>query len=161
MGTDVTLRPLATQDAAAMVEVLSAPQLYVHTGGSPPTHEDLTDQYARQALGRSPDGTQEWLNWVVLDEASDPVGYVQASRPIDGTSAEIAWVIGLPWQGQGRACAASRLMVEQLASRGVEEITAYIHADNEASVGVARRLGMAPTDRVVDGETCWVRGLSR
>lgn len=138
-----------------MAGVLSAPELYTHIGGEPPTTEGLTDLYARQTVGHSPDGSQQWLNWVVLDQGREPVGYVQASRPVDGASADIAWVIGLAWQGAGRATAAARLMVADLAGRGVEEITAYIHPENVASVGVARRLGMSPTDQVVDGETCW------
>lgn len=156
MDTDVTIRPLAIEDATAMAQVLSSPELYTHIGGQPPTAESLSDLYARQTVGRSPDGTQEWLNWVVLDSASDPVGYVQASRLVDGESAEIAWVIGRPWQGRGRATAAVRLMVAELADRGVGEVTACIHPDNVPSVGVARRIGMRATDRVVDGETCWV-----
>ncbi len=61
-----------------MVAVLSDPSLYEFTGGTPPTLEELTARYARQAVGHSPDGTEQWLNWVVLLDSA-PVGYVQAT----------------------------------------------------------------------------------
>lgn len=143
-----------------MVEVLASEELYTHIGGGPPIRSELEALYARQTVGISPDGTQEWLNWIVLVGMSTMAGYVQASRPMDGTTAEIAWVIGVPWQRQGRATSAVRLMLEELAARGVEDIIADIHPANKASEGVARRVGMSPTDEVVDGETRWVGLLS-
>ena len=86
----VELTPLTVEHATAMVSVLSDPSLYEFTGGTPPTLEELTDRYTRQAVGHSPDGTEQWLNWVVLLDSA-PVGYVQAT--VVGDSAEIAWVI--------------------------------------------------------------------
>lgn len=156
MDTDVTIRPLRVEDSSVMVDVLGSEKLYTHIGGGPPTHEELEARYMRQTVGVSPDGTQEWLNWIVLVGTSTMVGYVQASRPMNGTTAEIAWVIGVKWQRQGRATPAVRLMLEKLAARGVEDITADIHPANKASEGVARRVGMSPTGEVVDGETRWM-----
>lgn len=86
----VTLRPLAVEDAAVMVAVLASKDLYTHIGGAPPTEEQLTNRYERQAVGFSPDGTQQWLTWTVLAEGGAPVGYVQASRERDSSEAEIA-----------------------------------------------------------------------
>ena len=85
-----------------MVAVLSDPSLYEFTGGTPPTLEELAARYARQAVGHSPDGTEQWLNWVVLLDTT-PVGYVQAT--VVGDSAEIAWVISPSVQGRGLATA--------------------------------------------------------
>ena len=46
---------------------------------------------------RSPDGSEGWLNWIVVDAISDqPAGYLQVTiRSDDGhDQAELAWVIG-------------------------------------------------------------------
>ena len=137
-----------------MVSVLSDPSLYEFTGGTPPTLEELTDRYARQAVGHSPDGTEQWLNWVVLLD-STPVGYVQAT--VVGDSAEIAWVISPSVQGRGLATEAAREMVELLTAAGVRRLVAHVHPDHAASARVAERLGLRRTDVVEDGEVRWVR----
>lgn len=155
MDTGVTIRPLEVEDSSVMVEVLSSRELYTHIGGRPPTREELEALYARHTTGFSPDGKHEWFNWIVFVDTSTMAGYVQASRPVGSTTAEIAWVIGVPWQRQGYATTAVRLMLEELAARGVKEVTADIHPANKASEGVARRLGMSPTDEIVDDETRW------
>lgn len=161
MNHDVMIRPLRVEDATAMVSVLSSADLYTHIGGTPPTEEQLSKLYAHQTVGRSPDGSQEWMNWIVLTHESEPVGYVQASRAVGSATAEIAWVIGAPWQGRGYASAAVALMLEELVSRGVNEVVADIHPDNKPSEGVARHAGMTATDQVVDGETRWVGNAQR
>ena len=38
---------------------------------------------------------------------------------------------------------------------GAKQVIAHIHPDHEASVAVARRIGMSPTGEVVDGEVRW------
>src|SRR5499427_8995180 len=98
------LVPLTVADAAEMVDVLSGEALYAYTGGSPPGLDELRARYARQASGRSPDGREEWRNWIIRREpGGQAVGYVQATIAGQGRRAEIAWVVGLEWQGQGYA----------------------------------------------------------
>jgi RimJ/RimL family protein N-acetyltransferase len=154
------LHPLTVADAAEMVNVLSAPELYEFTGGVPPTEGELRDRYARQAAGRSPDGSEEWRNWIIRARPGGPaMGYVQATITQAGTLAEIAWVVGLPWQGRGYASEAARALVGWLDRRGVRMITARIHPDHSASAAVARRAGLRPTPLIRDGERVWRRGL--
>ena len=150
----IQLSPLTVDHAPAMVTVLSDPSLYLFTGGTPPTLEELTARYARQAVGHSPDGTEQWLNWVVLLD-STPVGYVQAT--VVGDSAEIAWVITPTVQGQGLATEAARAMDGLLTAAGVRRLVAHVHPDHAASARVAERLGLRRTDVVEDGEVRWVR----
>ncbi len=154
---NLRLDPLAVSDAAEMVGVLSAPDLYAVTGGEPPTLDELTERYRRQVVGRSADGREEWLNWVVRvdDEA---VGFVQATVT-DGSRASIAWVIGLAWQGHGYATAAASAMVAQLRTRGVTDVRASIAPGHEASERVASGIGLVATGQVdEDGEQLWVFG---
>lgn len=145
----VTLRALTVSDAAAMVQVLADPSLYVFTGGTPPTVDELHRRYEIQTRGFSADGSETWLNFIVVD-GSSPAGYVQAT--ITGDTAEIAWVIGAEFQGRGLGVTGARLLCSELASRGVHQILAHIHPDNAASEKIARKLGMKPTDIWQDGE---------
>ena len=141
-----------------MATVLSDAGLYAFTGGSPPSPAVLEQRYARQVAG-SGDPAQEWHNWVVRLGADGPaVGYVQATvDPVAGV-AELAWVVGAPWQGRGIAREAAALVLEHLWVAGeVTRVVAHVHPDHVASQRVAAALGLAPTDRLVDGEVEWER----
>ena len=152
------LVPLAVSDAEEMVGVLSAGALYTFTGGEPPGLDELRARYTRQVAGRSPDGSQEWHNWIIRREpGGQAVGYVQATVVDGGRQAEIAWVVGVDWQGQGYAAEAARALVAWLDSRGVTIIKAHIHPDHASSAAVARRAGLAPTAHFDDGEQLWQR----
>ena len=153
------LVPLTVADADEMVGVLSGAALYAFTGGAPPGLDELRARYARQVAGRSPDGREEWRNWVLrLGPGGQAVGYVQATITGEEQCAEIAWVIGLEWQGRGYATEAARELVAWLDSRGVRVIRAHIHPGHAASAAVARRAGLAPTGLMEDGEQLWLRG---
>lgn len=151
---DLRLDPLRVDDAAEMAVVLADPALYTVIGGHPPTEAELTEQYRRQVGGRSADGTEEWLNWVVRVDGR-PVGYVQASVHLD-RHASIAWVVGTPWQRRGYATAAARAMLAELAGRGVTEVEACIAPGHRPSEAVAEHLGLVPTGQLDDeGEQRW------
>jgi hypothetical protein len=101
-----------------------------------------------------------WRNWVVRRRAdARPVGTVQATigRRPGGWTAEIAWVVGVPWQGQGYASEAARALVGWLGRHGVHEVVAHIHPDHLDSARVARRAGLRPTGDQADGERVWRR----
>ena len=154
----LSLVPLAVADADEMVGVLSGAALYTFTGGSPPGLDELRARYARLATGRSPDGREEWRNWVLRREPDRAaVGYVQATIVDAGTRAEIAWVVGLNWQRQGFAAEAVRALVTWLDAHGISILQAHIHPDHAASAAVARRAGLVPTGQSDDGEQLWLR----
>jgi len=155
-GERVWLTPLAVSDAEEMTAVLSGGELYAFTGGRPPTQDELRARYARQVAGRSADGLEEWRNWIIRrDEDGQAVGYVQATIADAGKRAEIAWVIGLDWQGQGHARDAARALVAWLDARGVATVQAHIHPDHAASAAVARSAGLQPTGQIEDAEQLW------
>lgn len=155
----LSLVPLAVADADEMVGVLSGDALYAFTGGSPPGLAELRARYARLAAGRSPDGREEWRNWIIRREPDRAaVGYVQATIVDEGMRAEIAWVVGLAWQRQGFAAEAARALVAWLDARGITAIQAHIHPDHTASAAVARRAGLLPRDHFDNGEELWQRG---
>jgi RimJ/RimL family protein N-acetyltransferase len=146
-----------------MVQVLADPALYRFTGGEPPTLEALRRRYAAQVEGRSLDGAERWHNWIVRlapgGTAPGPaIGFVQATVTRGGRSADIAWVIGVPWQGQGHAAEAATAMVAWLLETGATVISAHVHPDHVASERVAARAGLVPTDELEDGERVWRLG---
>jgi RimJ/RimL family protein N-acetyltransferase len=160
IGTErLLLTPLGTGDAEEMVEVLADPRLHQFTGGRPATLEELRARYAAMTAGSS-DPDELWRNWVVRRRAdAQAVGTVQATlyRHQEGWSVQVAWVVGVPHQGQGYAAEAARALVAWLTSHDVHDIVAHIHPGHEASERVARQAGLQPTGDQVDGEVVWRR----
>ena len=149
----LVLEPLVAEHAAEMVGVLSCPTLYAVTGGSPPSLVELTARYVRQVAGPDHPG-ERWCNWV-LREGSALVGYVQATVSISDTAA-VAWLVRPQDQGRGLASEAAAAMVAHLQAVGVGAVTAWIADTHPASLAVARRLGLAPSEQLdEDGERLW------
>lgn len=151
------LAPLGPEHAAEMVEVLADPVLYAFTGGDAPELPDLEARYRAWAAG-SPRASEAWLNWIVRLGARGPaIGHLQATVVDDGRAADVAWLIGTPWQGRGYAREAARALVGWLEACGVGEITAHVHEDHAASGRVAASAGLAPTEELEGGEVIWRR----
>src|SRR5690242_13445500 len=97
---------------------------------------------ARRAWTSCAPGTRCWR----------PGGHRTAVR-----RAEMPWVVGLPWQGQGYATEAARALVGWLDACGVGVIQAHIHPEHAASAAVAHRAGLRPSGMVEEGEQLWLR----
>jgi RimJ/RimL family protein N-acetyltransferase len=151
------LLPMTEADAPRMYDLLADPALYAYTGDAPPESvAALRRLYAYREARHSPDGNELWLNWIARDRSASgaAVGYFQAT--VDTTHADVAWVIGLPWQRRGFASEGAAVMVDWLVSRlGVTRVQANIRADHAASQGVATRLGLKRTTDLHDGEEVW------
>ncbi|TYP86829.1 GNAT family N-acetyltransferase [Blastococcus xanthinilyticus] len=155
------LEPLSVDHADEAAPLFADPALHTYTGGSPAGLDELRSRYRRQSVGSSPDGRDSWLNWMLRDRRSGRlVGTVQATvtPDRDGPAADLAWVVATAHQGQGCAREAAAVVADWLHEHGVHRLRAAIHPDHEASAGVARGLGLEPTDTVVDGEVRWQRG---
>jgi RimJ/RimL family protein N-acetyltransferase len=152
------LEPLRPEHADEMAPLLDDVGLHEFIGGEPASLDDLRARYTRQAVGRSPDGSQRWLNWVVrVRDGGSAVGTTQATvtEPDGVSTAEVAWVVARAHQGKGYAVESARAMVEWLHEQSVEVVVAHVHPEHQASMAVARAIGLAPTDVVVDGEVRW------
>ena len=151
------LSPLRAEDASELVGVLGDEQLHEFVGGRPDTLDELRARYARLLRG-SPNPEEVWLNWIARRRSdSRAVGTMQATLTIhDGRwTAQVAWVVAVPWQGQGFASEAARALVEWLSDQGAHEIVAHIHPRHRASELVATHAGLEPTDDEADGERVW------
>jgi RimJ/RimL family protein N-acetyltransferase len=146
------LTPLAVDDAGEMVGVLADRDLYEFTGGEPPSRTEIESLYRAQIEG--PDRPDEtWHNWI-LRFSDEAVGFVQAT--VIGDAAEVAWVVGKQWQGQGLATEAAIEMCRWLTESGVVDVTAHIHPEHIASQRVAMGIGLRETAEIdADGEVVW------
>lgn len=149
---------LTVDDADEMAGVLADPRLHEFIGGRPDSPTELRERYRRWVAGPG-DDHERWLNWIVRtrhDAAA--VGTLQATletAPDGHRSADVAWVIGVAWQGRGLASEAAAALVAWLRDHGIDDIRASIHPDHGASAAVARRAGLEPTTQQHDGETVW------
>jgi RimJ/RimL family protein N-acetyltransferase len=86
---------------------------------------------------------------------------VQATVFGEGNAADVAWVLGVPFQGHGYAVEAASGMVAWLREQGVAEVRAHIHPDHAASARVAERIGLAATGELDgEGEQVWRADLA-
>lgn len=149
----LVLNGLCAADALEMVNVLADARLYAFTGGEAPNLDQLEASYRAQVAGPT-DSRERWHNWIVRLASPDvAIGFVQATVA-DGT-ADVAWLVGVPWQGQGYAREAAGAMCGWLRGNGIDHITAHIHPEHDASARVADALGLRPTEEVEDGERIW------
>lgn len=157
-GARLDLEPLRVGHAEEMAPLLDDRGLHVFIDGKPMSLAELQVRYRRQAVGRSVDGAQRWLNWVARRrQDGQAVGTVQATVSLEGDVlvAEVAWVVATAHQGRGYAREAAAVVVTWLRERGVRTLVAHVHPDHQVSQGVARAVGLTATTTVVDGEIRW------
>ena len=68
----LTLEPQCAVHAAAMFAVLSDPAIYEYENAPPASVDALRARYAFLEGRRSPDGSQQWLNWVARLRPAEP-----------------------------------------------------------------------------------------
>ena len=151
------LDPLRVGDAEEMAVALADPVLYHFIGGAPPTPMELRHLYERWIAGPSREG-EAWHNWAVRLTADEAlVGHVQATVTGHAREADIAWILGTPWQGRGYATEAAIALIRWLEDAGIGRITAHVNPLHSASSRVAERAGLDPTDELEGGEVVWRR----
>lgn len=155
--TSLRLVPLTVEDAHELADVLSDPALYTFIAGDPPTAEALAARIEDWLAG-PPRPDETWHNWAIrLGPDGTVIGHLQATVTGAGSTADIAWIVGTPWQGRGYASESALALVRWLETTGLRTITAHVHPDHVASARVAERAGLERTDLVEDGEIVWRR----
>ena len=86
------IEPLRPDHAPKVVEALGDTRLYTYLPDDPPSLESLQRRYDFLANGRSPDGEEQWLNWIVfLVDSETPVGTFQPTLPIGKQGLSVCW----------------------------------------------------------------------
>ncbi len=137
------LEPILPSHADELFEPLQNSRLYTYIPQDPPpSKEALRERFGRLASGRSPDGTQAWLNWAARRrDNGEVIGLYQATVYPDRT-ADIAYITFTSHQGQGFAREVCSEILRHLGRRhGVEVVGADIDTRNQASITLIERLG--------------------
>lgn len=135
------LEPQVEAHAPEMFSVLSDPAIYEFERHPPPSVERLAAGYRRLESRASPDGSEQWLNWVVRLPTGEATGYVQATILPTGESL-VAYEFASRFWRRGLATAALRLMLAELgATYGVTRLVAVLKRQNFRSDGLLAKLG--------------------
>jgi [ribosomal protein S5]-alanine N-acetyltransferase len=138
----LVLEPLSPWHADPMFAVLRDPALYTYIADEIPQGPGALARWCTpHEPPVSPDGTELWLNWAVRLIGNGYAGYVQTTVRADAV-AEIAYVFGLAFWGQGYAReAAARLLAHVFDDLGASAAKAMIDARNAPSRRLAAALG--------------------
>jgi len=134
--------PVERRHAAAMFEVLNDASVYRFLPDDPPSLDRLERQYEFLTAGRSPNGEESWLTWILIPwGSSEPIGFVQATVT-QRAAAYVAYVLHpRHWrQGYGRE-AVTALLDVVFRMQGVDRAIAEIDTRNAASIGLVQALG--------------------
>jgi ribosomal-protein-alanine N-acetyltransferase len=112
----LTLEPLVEAHASEMFEILSDPAIYQFENQPPQSKQALAERFLRLQRRHSPDGREQWLNWVIRLETGQLCGYVQATVRAD-RSALIAYELASHFWNQKIGSRAVATMIECLLDK--------------------------------------------
>jgi RimJ/RimL family protein N-acetyltransferase len=136
------LEPQTAAHAPEMFAVLSDMAIYEYENEPPHSLEWLQQRFTRLESRQSPDGREQWLNWVLrLRGGGGLIGYVQATVHANGR-AGIAYELSSAYWGRGLAQEAVRAMIDELARKyQVHSLSAVLKQRNQRSARLLQRLG--------------------
>ncbi len=150
---ELRLDPIKAGYARLVFKEFSDSRIYEYIPYLPPqTPEVLEERFKKLEEGKSPDGRQIWLNWLVFDEQKNKhVAWLQATVTDD--IAEIAYVVFLDYWRMGYGYRSVSLMLIYLTSSfTLSKIRATMSVGNLASIALASRIGMKCVERVENGD---------
>jgi len=139
----LVLEPLVPEHAARTFDLWQDDRLYELIPIEPPADvRSLEERYRMLAARRSPDGAEEWLNWMARTKSGGAyVGLIQATVRADSSGYLAYFTFARHWR-LGFAFEACRAVIDFLTGpRGVEEIVAEIDTRNTASIRLIEKLG--------------------
>ena len=147
LGPRLSLEPLTAAHADELFVQLSDPQAQLYIDNVlPPTVAELRERYRRLESRRSPDGSEEWLNWAVILNGR-AIGFVQATVRARGRIT-LAYGVGRGYWSQGYGTEAVRTMVDFLDAHSPGALfEATVDERNVASLRLLERIGLEITNR--------------
>ncbi len=138
---DLRLEPQVAAHAEAMFEVLRDPAIYEYENEPPWSVAEVRERFAALESRASPNGQEQWLNWVVRLPSGELAGYVQATVYPTGRAA-VAYEFASEFWGRGYATRSLEAMFEELEQRyGVVLLSAVLKQANFRSLRLLQRLG--------------------
>jgi [ribosomal protein S5]-alanine N-acetyltransferase len=142
-GDGLTLEPQTVAHAEEMFVILSDRAIYEHENEPPQSLEWLRERFARLESRSSPDGLEQWLNWVIRLPTSELAGYVQATIYSNGRAA-IAYQLSSANWGRGLARRAVQAMMGELVDGyKVHTLIAVLKRGNWRSLRLLESLGFS------------------
>jgi RimJ/RimL family protein N-acetyltransferase len=152
-GVETLIRPISSDDKRLLAEAFD--------GMSPETRyrrffaplDRLTEQDLRYLTEVD---HHDHEAFVALDPATgEIIGVARYVRSLDPTEAEVAVVVGDPWQGRGVATALLERLVERARAEGIDHFIALVLSDNEQALDFFEHLapGGAASRRSDSGNT--------
>lgn len=139
----LTLEPQTIAHADEMFSVLNDPAIYAFENVAPSSLEWLRARFVKLESRQSPDGQEQWLNWVARLPTTELIGYVQATVHSNGCAA-IAYVFASAYWGRGLAREAVDAMMTELGAHyRVHTFTAELKRENLRSVRLLEHLGFS------------------
>jgi RimJ/RimL family protein N-acetyltransferase len=129
--------------------------LYAFLPGDPPRSLDaLEKRYAFLQLGKSPDGKEHWLNWIIFDRRTGtPLGFFQATVRDDAPS-DIAYIVFSAHWRQGTAREAGAAVIDHTFDRyPTPLLAANMDTRNVASIRLVEALGFKRTAFLPNADT--------
>jgi [ribosomal protein S5]-alanine N-acetyltransferase len=143
-STLCTLEPQIAAHAPEMFRVLSDPAIYEFENAPPTSEAWLQERFSRLEARQSPDGKEEWLNWVVRLPSGNLAGYVQATV-IQPHVAYVAYELTSRYWRRGIGGCAVHAVLQELGSQyGVRSFFAVLKTSNFRSLALLSRLGFTP-----------------
>lgn len=150
----LTLEPIQAAHASEMFGLWQDRDIYTFIPEEPPpTLAWLAQRYDKLTCRQSPIGDEAWLQWALRRKQDQVlIGRVEASVRLDAT-AQLAWLLGTSYTGQGYAREAVRRMLDHLRDDyGVREVDVEIDTRNLRSLRLAEALGFTRVNLVVGAD---------
>jgi RimJ/RimL family protein N-acetyltransferase len=135
------LRQFREDDLDAYAEMVGDPEVMRHLGSGPMNRAEAWRNMA-MVLGHW--RLRGFGMWAVEEKATGKmVGRVGCWRPEGWPGLEVGWALRRETWGNGYATEAARASLDAAFERiGERHVISMIHGDNQASIRVAKRLGM-------------------
>ena len=146
-GYRIDLAQVTVDDASVLLDALDQPGVGTYIGGPyAASPAGMAEVIMRWLSGPPADATGEtWLNFVVRLADGTVIGHAQATVHDDW--AEVAWVLGSAWWGQGYGSEAAEVLLNHIAALdGIQLVWATVHPDNVRCKRLLARIGFTMAD---------------
>lgn len=137
------IQQMNLQHAEGLYQALKDPKVARYIGG--PDLTSVEDAQKRIEFVTNPNNApagQQWFNFVIMLQ-EQIIGRLEAT--ITGNKAEIAYLVGPKWWGNGYGLEATQWLVNYLQTFHVTEFWATVHPENTYSIKLLHNLGFEET----------------